>query len=58
MEKKNIIVSAALALLISGCTNMTYRQQAALKGAAAGTIIGGGIGGGSQPPKMVRIVSQ
>jgi outer membrane protein OmpA-like peptidoglycan-associated protein len=46
MEKKNIIVSAALTLLISGCTNMTYRQQAALKGAAAGTIIGGGIGGG------------
>jgi outer membrane protein OmpA-like peptidoglycan-associated protein len=46
METKNIIVSAALTLLISGCANMNYKQQAALKGAAAGTIIGGGIGGG------------
>ncbi len=47
MDKKNIIVSATLTLLIGGCANMNYKQQAALKGAAAGTIIGGGIGGGA-----------
>ena len=46
MEKNNILALAALMLLMSGCANMNYRQQAALKGAAAGTIIGGGIGGG------------
>ena len=46
MDKTNIIVSATLTLLISGCSNMNYRQQAALKGAAAGTLLGGGIGAG------------
>src|SRR5262245_51991104 len=46
MEKNNILALAALTVLISGCANMDYRQQAALKGAAAGTILGGGIGGG------------
>src|SRR5262245_59418268 len=46
MEKKNILALAVLGLLMSGCANMDYRQQAALKGAAAGTILGGGIGGG------------
>ena len=38
MDKKNIIVSATLTLLIGGCANMNYRQQAALKGAAAGSL--------------------
>ena len=47
MDKKGIIVSATLALLTSGCANMTYKQQAALRGAAAGTLVGGGIGGGT-----------
>ena len=47
MEKNNLLALATLTLLISGCANMDYRQQAALKGAAAGTIIGGGIGGGT-----------
>src|SRR5262245_34991374 len=46
MEKNHILALATLTLLISGCANMNYKQQAALKGAAAGTIIGGGIGGG------------
>src|SRR5262245_11060125 len=46
MEKNNILALAALSALMSGCANMDYRQQAALKGATAGTIIGGGIGGG------------
>src|SRR5215471_126933 len=47
MEKNNPLALATLTLLISGCANMDYRQQAALRGAAAGTIIGGGIGGGT-----------
>src|SRR5215831_13237511 len=47
MEKNNLLALATLTLLISGCANMDYRQQAALRGAAAGTIIGGGIGGGT-----------
>ena len=47
MDKKGIIVSATLALLTSGCADMTYKQQAALRGAAAGTLVGGGIGGGT-----------
>lgn len=36
-----------LIFLLGGCAQMSYRQKAALTGAAAGAVVGGAIGGGS-----------
>lgn len=43
MKKTGLVVAAAVAAVVIGCTNMTPQQQGTLSGAGIGAAAGAGI---------------